>query len=56
MITAAHVEVLVRNLELTVKNERYRRALVKIAEFGGGDGGDWVACCEIARKALDHEG
>ena len=27
-------------------------ALREIAAYGGGDGGDWVECCEIARVAL----
>lgn len=27
-------------------------ALREIAEYGGGDGGDWVECCNIARAAL----
>lgn len=37
------------------ENQRraFKRALEAIAAYGGGDGGDWVECCNIAREALD---
>lgn len=35
--------------------ERQAAALREIAEYGGGDGGDWVECCEVARAALAEE-
>lgn len=41
---------------LSADNARLREALRRIAEYGGGDGGDWVECCEIARAALADEG
>ena len=32
--------------------ERLRDALREIRNYGGGDGGDWVECCNIAARAL----
>ena len=38
--------------EATGEIGRLRAALQEIAEYGGGDGGDWVECCNIASAAL----
>ena len=40
---------------LVAENERLRAALQRISEYGGGDGGDWVECCNIAAAALQGE-
>lgn len=38
--------------DLRAQMDDWRVALAQIADYGGGDGGDWVACCNIADGAL----